>query len=288
MKLNSLSALTPSLAIVFTILLPQTLANTEKTIFIAPNASEAPGHPDGKSALYLTAIPRLTGTDFAIRANVSADFPSSSYPDGAETWVLLDDMTPGQRYEARIMWAATQPTSFTLDAFSLPRVMGDEKLLSSLSSFQSHLHGIKTLPYQLDSPPSSKLLLRIQAKADYFTDDEDLMNEVPGVLVDIALDPYVLNAVPQSLVPVLILLVLAVPVCWTVALLVSHRIVTAPMGSHSEAARDGINEKTGDSEASEVVKAKSEVAEKSEIKKPEVSKADTGGRRGKVESKKQK
>jgi hypothetical protein len=48
---------------------------------------------------------------------------------------------------------------------------------------------------------SSALLLRILSSADYFTDDVDLMRNVPLVHVDIILDPYFLNVLPQSLVP---------------------------------------------------------------------------------------
>ena len=37
--------------------------------------------------------------------------------------------------------------------------------------------------------------------ADYFADDKELMKNPPPVLVDLHLDPYVLNVLPRSLVP---------------------------------------------------------------------------------------
>jgi hypothetical protein len=48
---------------------------------------------------------------------------------------------------------------------------------------------------------SSTLFLHIQAAADYYTMNHSLMNDVPPVFVDIILDPYIFNAVPQSLLP---------------------------------------------------------------------------------------
>ena len=47
--------------------------------------------------------------------------------------------------------------------------------------------------------PSSRMLLRIQARADYFTKDDRLMREVPPVSVYIILDSYLLNILPNSL-----------------------------------------------------------------------------------------
>lgn len=48
---------------------------------------------------------------------------------------------------------------------------------------------------------ASLLLLQIKASADYFTDDKSLMKDPPPVLVDLILDPYLLNVIPRSLVP---------------------------------------------------------------------------------------
>jgi hypothetical protein len=48
---------------------------------------------------------------------------------------------------------------------------------------------------------SSLLFLQIFAAADYFSLDKSLMENVPPVLVDVILDPYLLNVFPKSLVP---------------------------------------------------------------------------------------
>lgn len=50
---------------------------------------------------------------------------------------------------------------------------------------------------QLDSV----LFLRIHAAADYFTLDQGLMENVPRVIADVILDPFLGNVFPKSLVP---------------------------------------------------------------------------------------
>lgn len=47
---------------------------------------------------------------------------------------------------------------------------------------------------------ASLLLLQVKASADYYTDHEALMKDPPPVLVDLILDPYIYNVVPQSLI----------------------------------------------------------------------------------------
>ena len=49
----------------------------------------------------------------------------------------------------------------------------------------------------------SVLFLRIFAAADYFTLNTEMMENVPPVIVDVILDPYLLNVLPLSLVPTL-------------------------------------------------------------------------------------
>lgn len=47
----------------------------------------------------------------------------------------------------------------------------------------------------------SVLLLSISAAADYYTTNKTLMANVPPVLVDIILDPFIFNVFPRSLIP---------------------------------------------------------------------------------------
>jgi hypothetical protein len=48
---------------------------------------------------------------------------------------------------------------------------------------------------------TSILFLQIFAAAEYFSLNKTLMSDVPPVLADIILDPYLLNLFPKSLVP---------------------------------------------------------------------------------------
>lgn len=64
--------------------------------------------------------------------------------------------------------------------------------------------GNNVIPAAGRSPVSgsqSILLLRISAAADYYTTNKSLMEDVPPVLVDIILDPFIFNVFPRSLVP---------------------------------------------------------------------------------------
>ncbi|KAK3906113.1 hypothetical protein C8A05DRAFT_41052 [Staphylotrichum tortipilum] len=169
-------------------------ANTEKTIFLGPVPAAAPPTQSPASSL---GLPTLTPANGTLRTLLPARFPSPDHPDGVATWLVLDNLTPGQRYEVRVCWAATQPTEFTLTTFPLTAVLSTPALLASLP-----------LPQEPPSPPpksstpspsQSTLLLRILATADYFTTDPSLMRDVPPVAADIILDPFLFNAVPRSL-----------------------------------------------------------------------------------------
>lgn len=175
-------------------------ANTEKAIFVA-------GPPAGvQVALSSIAsqIPRLTpsANGNAWRTGLPAVFPwAANFPLNGTTWVLLDDLTEGQRYELRVCWAATQPTEFGIDVFEVAEVASTPELADSLLSFVERYEGDTT-----ETTPRSRSmgLLRIVAAADFVAADRSAMrpDRVPPVLTDIILDPYLLNAVPRSLLPV--------------------------------------------------------------------------------------
>lgn len=58
-------------------------------------------------------------------------------------------------------------------------------------------------PSSRDPAPTSDsvLFLRIRAAADYFSLDRALMENVPPVLADVILDPFLWNVFPRSLLP---------------------------------------------------------------------------------------
>lgn len=79
-------------------------ANTEKTIFLGPPAVDIPSAYPSLEALRLDS---LTPDNGLIRTHLEAQFPSSLYPNGRPTWLILDGLSEGQRYEVRVCWAAT-------------------------------------------------------------------------------------------------------------------------------------------------------------------------------------
>ncbi|OAP61893.1 hypothetical protein AYL99_04096 [Fonsecaea erecta] len=166
-------------------------ANVEKVIFLAPPAEELPQDASIDN-LFLT---RLSEQYSSVRTQINASFPSADSPKGTESWFLLEGLRPGARYELRICWLATQPTSFWLYTHTLDHTFATPDLLSSLSAYAYARHA------QLDSEDSQRLLLRkvkvptsdigstflflqVVAAADYFSLNQTLMEIVPPVAVD--------------------------------------------------------------------------------------------------------
>ncbi|OLN92226.1 hypothetical protein CCHL11_01622 [Colletotrichum chlorophyti] len=174
-------------------------ANTEKVIFLGPETVNVPSTPPTLDDLHLDI---LAPDEWSMRLDLQASFPTHDLPLGTATWFLLTNLTKGQRYELR------QPTAFTLDVFELPAVWDTPELISSLAAYafsrQPDLDSV-------DAPKGSRranneyeaslLFLRVLAAADYFTDNATLMSHVEPVSVDLILDPYLLNALPRSLLP---------------------------------------------------------------------------------------
>ncbi|KAK1836152.1 hypothetical protein QBC39DRAFT_297050 [Podospora conica] len=181
------------------------LANTEKDIFLGPDPVPIPlAHP----TLSDLHIDTLTPASSSLRTRLAASFPSPSHPKGEPAWLILDDLTPGQRYEVRVCWAATQPTSFRVNTHQLAKVFETPELITSLSTYSTARQPTEDenrppTPRRHDREErhASVLFLEILAAADYFTTNATLMRNPPPVLVDIILDPFLLNILPRSLLP---------------------------------------------------------------------------------------
>ncbi|WYZ37398.1 hypothetical protein EsH8_II_000904 [Colletotrichum jinshuiense] len=193
-------------------------ANTEKVIFLGPETVNLPTAPPTINDLGLDA---LTPVDWSQRLDLQASFPAQNSPSGTTTWLLLTNLTQGQRYELRVCWAATQPTAFTLDVFELPAVWDTPDLISSLATYAFSRQSNKNsgdahhVPRQLKHEHDTSLLfLRVLAAADYFTDNATLMAQVQPVSVDIILDPYFLNALPRSLLPTVCYIFVVAIMAW--------------------------------------------------------------------------
>lgn len=204
------------------VLICTTFANVEKVIFVAPEAQALPSDASIDNLL----LQSLTSRRPAIRTFLNASFPTDEAKKGSETWLLLEDLDPGQRYEVRVCWLATQPTSFWLYEHSLDPVFGDSELLSSLTAYSNarraslskHDLQIAQSASAQRGPSSSAattfLFLQIFAAADYFTLNKTMMDHVPPVHVDLILDPFILNVLPKSLIRTGIYLIVIAVVGW--------------------------------------------------------------------------
>ena len=217
-----------------------TLANVEKTIFIAPPVLAL---PDDSSIDNLYLIP-LSHASPSVRTKFNAAFPNDKYPKGTETWMLLDGLQPGSRYEVRICWLATQPTAFSLHTHKFDTALETLDLISSLSNFAyarpadlseddlEKMLARRVRPSAKNgSTSSSLLLLQIFAAADYFSLNRTLMENVPPVMADVILDRYLLNIFPQSLVPTAIYITSLAVISWFAAGYVRRLLVTIARGS---------------------------------------------------------
>ncbi|KAF2397233.1 hypothetical protein EJ06DRAFT_454058, partial [Trichodelitschia bisporula] len=176
-------------------------ANTEKTIFLAPQIYPNPVSPRDIDDLCLPAISPQAST---LHTALSVAFPTSSQPRGASSWYLLDALRSGQRYELRVCWVATQPTEFYLRTFTLDDILDTPELLSTVVAYSES----RLSPSCPENPitrtknkDGAVLFLQVQSSADFFTNNRTLMNNTPLVGVDLILDPYLLNIFPSSLLP---------------------------------------------------------------------------------------
>ncbi|KAK0674547.1 hypothetical protein QBC41DRAFT_369494 [Cercophora samala] len=207
----------------FSLFLSPTSANTEKTIFLGPEPVQLPPN-DHSIFLILTKLPRLTPlptNKSTLRTLIPISFPNASHPTGSESWYLLDNLTPHQRYEVRICWAATQPTSFNLQTHPITT-----PLPPSLTPYLSSLPPSPFL-VQMDTDypePRNLLLLRLHAAADFYTTNQTLMSDPPPVIANLILDPFLFNVLPRSLAPTVGYIILVATASWFLAGSVSRAL----------------------------------------------------------------
>ncbi|KAK3059960.1 hypothetical protein LTS18_009649, partial [Coniosporium uncinatum] len=173
-------------------IIQQTLANTEKTIFLAPPSIPIPDVNPGLDNLCLHT---LSPTHRALRTKLAVSFPTIEQPRGNQSWFLLDGLDPARRYEVR------QPTQFWLDAHTITTVFETPNLITPLAHYSEEQQGHCPQSAGSRRQDQTVLFLQIQAAADFFTLNKTLMSDPPLVDVDIILDPYILNVFPRSLLP---------------------------------------------------------------------------------------
>jgi hypothetical protein len=98
-----------------------------------------------------------------------------------------------------------------------PNAHHDDDAAAAVAARRSSHSSIGKDGSNSDSKRGSLLLLRVVAAADYHSHDPALMQNPQPVLVDLILDPYVLNVIPRSLLPTIGYLVCVGFVTWLVA-----------------------------------------------------------------------
>ncbi|KAI1965864.1 hypothetical protein LOZ58_000764 [Ophidiomyces ophidiicola] len=203
-------------------------ANVEKTIFTALPASLTrwPSSMSDIQSVDLKNLDILSPSISSIRKRLEAAFPSEQTPLGVQSWFYLANLNPGQRYELRICWIATQPTSFNLKVYTVSSVVESHTLSASLKAHTAveRRHVTAQSTSQVSSDKSS-LLLAVDVAADYFTLNQTLMDHVPPVVADIILDPYIFNVFPKSLIPTGIYILFTSAIAWYLSCFVHSRVM---------------------------------------------------------------
>ncbi|KAE9985411.1 hypothetical protein EG327_004704 [Venturia inaequalis] len=197
----------------------QVQANTEKTIFVAPNPTSLPNVHPGLDDLCLDV---LSLNQSSLHVQLPVAFPTKAAPRGTQSWYLLDRLQPGQRYELRVCWVATQPTEFWLDTFTLTQTFETPNLIQSLAQYAEERDPASCQPRlpidpSTNSEQTSVLFLRVSSAADFYAKNQDLMRNPPLVGVDIILDPYLFNILPRSLLPTIAFIVLVASSSWVLS-----------------------------------------------------------------------
>jgi hypothetical protein len=214
------------------------VGNVEKTIFVAPEEQPFPSD----ASLDNLVLERLTLAKPSIRTRLNATFPTDEATKGTQTWMLLEDLTPGQRYEVRVCWFATQPTSFWLYTHTMQAAFEDPDLITAMTAFSYKRRATispdglqearsRTPARNTASTKTTFLFLQIFAAADYFSLNKTLMENVPPVHVDVILDPYLMNIFPQSLLPTAGYILVVAVIGWFMSTWIYDRFVLPFAGS---------------------------------------------------------
>ncbi|KAH0610773.1 uncharacterized protein H6S33_011200 [Morchella sextelata] len=226
-RLQCRSLVFPSLLLLLLCLalLPSVSANTEKEIFVAPHEQDEllfTGANDGQSVelealnlgLHKLTPSPLCGTSPCHNLKIALN---TSFVPFEKQWVLLDHLKPGKRYEVRLCWAATSPTNFHLKLYTPLQVLSDPGLITSLVSYSSRapppLRTVDEVDHAVEAP-RSLLYLEIGAVAAYYTPDKYRMENPDSVGVEIILDPYFMNIIPESLFPIIGMITLVTFFAW--------------------------------------------------------------------------
>jgi hypothetical protein len=122
-----------------------------------------------------------------------------------------------------------------MEAYSLDAFLQSPKLLRSLETYAASRQSDQETTKAAIFADSPLLLVEIHSAADYFTDDAELMTNPPPVLVDLILDPFLFNVLPQSLLPTVCYLVLIGITSWFIARWVASSLLSVAGSATSPA-----------------------------------------------------
>jgi hypothetical protein len=93
--------------ILFTLLFASIVyCNVEKTIFLAPPPQSLNELIPKSLCLPQLHHPESITSADSLRTTITVKFPTADQPKGTSSWIVLNDLNPAQRYEARVCWAA--------------------------------------------------------------------------------------------------------------------------------------------------------------------------------------
>lgn len=199
--------------------LPSAIANVEKVIFLL--------NPPPDPPLQLTRIlsnllrlnpnsPRLS-TTLDLTTNITGRERDAGGNGGigegeSTIWAVLEKLILGKRYEVRIIWAATEPAKFELEVFTAVEVgeMGVEGLVIQGEEKGGKEEGKEEANNgALGSSQGIVMYLRVLAKKDPYNPDP--------VKIELILDPFLWNILPESLLCIGVVVVLVAGAAWWVS-----------------------------------------------------------------------
>ncbi|KAF8423643.1 hypothetical protein EV426DRAFT_574480 [Tirmania nivea] len=198
--------------------IPSAVANVEKVIFV-PSDSRPLQFTLNPNSLRLSPDgPRLY-TVLDLNANTTGSERNGGGDGGggrvgeereeSSTWVVLEKVIPGKRYEVRIVWAATEPAEFELGVFTaVEAVEAGMGAGAEGSVIRGGEEGGKDGEKEggLKSSQGTVMYLRVLAKKDRYNPDP--------VAVELVLDPFIWNILPESLLHIGAIVVLVAGAAW--------------------------------------------------------------------------
>lgn len=86
-------------------------ANTEKVVFLAPDAAEISSRHDSLNDVRLEVLTPSADSS-SIRTILTPSLPTEEDLVGTASWFVLYNLTTAQRYELRVCWAASVSQRF--------------------------------------------------------------------------------------------------------------------------------------------------------------------------------